>query len=166
MSAAEAMQAMSTALTARHAGQLIVSTGNLDARIRQWVKLESLRTGAPPAPAHASRSRPTNGTGDPTSPDDEIEQLVSRAWQSVLGIDEIGVDESFLDLGGHSLLAMQIVARLRSLYHVDITLRDFFEAPTIARLSSFIREKMIQDIESLTDEEVRQFIANETHAHD
>ena len=166
LTAGEAMHAMTTALALRHAGELIISTGNLDARVRQWVKLESLRTGKSPASAHASPLPRTNRKDELASPGDEIEQLVSHTWKGVLGIDDIGMNESFLDLGGHSLLAMQVVVRLRAQFRTEITLRDFFEAPTIAQLSSFIREKIIGDIEKLTDDEVRELIANETQAHD
>ena len=165
MTGEEAMQAMAMALTLKRGGQLIVSTGSLDARIRQWVKLESIRAAKTSPSGHAGAVRRANETGGPTASGDEIEQLVSQAWQGVLGIDQIGLHESFLDLGGHSLLAMQVVARLRSLYRLDISLRDFFEAPTIARQSAFIRDKLIRDIENLTDDEVRELIARETEAH-
>ena len=166
LTAEEAVRVLTAAPAFRHAGQLIVSTGNLDARIRQWVKLESLRTGRLPASAHASPSPRTSRKGESASPDDEIEQHVAQVWQSILGIDDIGVNETFLDLGGHSLLAMQAVARLRVQFRTDITLRDFFDAPSIAQLSSFIREKITRDIENLTDDQVRELIANETQAHD
>src|SRR5207249_4255050 len=134
--------------------------GSLDARVRQWVKLESLRTGKVSPSARARAVQRANGQSDPASPDNDIEQLVFHAWQSVLGIDEIGVEETFFDLGGHSLLAMQVVAKLRAAYRVDISLRDFFEAPTIAQLSSVIRDKIVQDIENMSDDEVRELISN------
>jgi acyl transferase domain-containing protein len=162
----EAMQVLETTLTVKRGGQIVVSTGSLDARIRQWIKLESLR-----APKPSTSGRPGSATGsreemEEVSSEDEVEQLVSRAWQSVLGIHRIGANETFFDLGGHSLLALQIVARIRAAYRVDITLRDFFEAPTIARSSALIRDKLIQDIADLTDDEVRELIANTSGQHE
>ena len=64
------------------------------------------------------------------------------------------------------MLALQIVARLRSVYHVELSLRDFFEAPTIAEFSALIQDKIIQDIENMSDDEVRQLMANEPLKHD
>ena len=91
---------------------------------------------------------------------------VAAIWSGIFGIEQIGIHERFTDLGGHSLMALQILTRLRTQCRVDITLRDFFEAPTIALLSAVVRDRMIQDLENLTDEEVRELIAKETQAHD
>ncbi len=156
----EAMQAMTMALTLKRGGQIVISTGSLDARVRQWVKLESVRARKASPLGNVAALRRTNEMDTADAPGDEIVQLVSQAWQSVLGIDPIGPDETFMDLGGHSLLAMQVVMKLRTQYRVEISLRDFFEAPTIARQSAFIREKLIQEIENLTDDEVRELIGN------
>ncbi len=162
MSGDGAMRAMEMALASGFTGQIIVSTGDLDARVRQWVKLESLRT--------ASRSTsPRNGetdTGGELSEGDEVEQFVAGAWRGVLGIERISATENFMELGGHSLLAMQIVARLRAAYRIDITLREFFEAPTIAQFSATIRDRLLADIENLTDEQVRELIAKEELGHE
>ncbi|MEO6787878.1 MAG: SDR family oxidoreductase [Chthoniobacteraceae bacterium] len=143
MTSDEAMHAMTMALAARHAGQLIVSTGKLDARIRQWVKLESLRSGKPPASGRASSAPGANGTSDAPSSANEFERFVANVWQSVLGIDDIGLDETFLDLGGHSLLMMQVVGRLRAQYRVELSLRDFLEASTIGGLAKLIGERLL-----------------------
>jgi NAD(P)-dependent dehydrogenase (short-subunit alcohol dehydrogenase family)/acyl carrier protein len=94
-------------------------------------------------------------------PSDEIETLVAGIWSKAFGLPQIGVHERFTDLGGHSLLALQIVTRTRSAYGVDIALRDFFESPTIAQFSTLIREKLILEIAGLTDDEVRELIAND-----
>ena len=42
MTAEEAITAMEVALSVNHTSQLIVSTGDLQARIRQWIKRESI----------------------------------------------------------------------------------------------------------------------------
>jgi len=76
-------------------------------------------------------------------------------------LERIGIHDNFADLGGHSLLAMQIVSRIRSLYQIAFTLRDFFEAPTIAQLSSVIQARVLAEIEGLTDEQVRRLISND-----
>jgi len=68
------------------------------------------------------------------------EEVLSSAWAEVLGIDRVGVYDNFFELGGHSLLATQICARIRELFSVRVSLRDFFAEPTIAALASAIEK--------------------------
>jgi acyl carrier protein len=96
----------------------------------------------------------------PDLPTNTVEAALTDIWCNVFGLDEIGIHEQFSDLGGHSLLAMQIVARVRSLYQVTFNLRDFFESPTIAQMSSLIHARILEDIEGLSDEQARQQISD------
>ncbi|MGW5177089.1 amino acid adenylation domain-containing protein [Streptomyces sp. NPDC004082] len=68
---------------------------------------------------------------DHTAPRDETEQLVAEVWADVLGLDRIGIDDSFFDLGGHSLLATMAVSRIAQRLGREIELRTVFENPTV-----------------------------------
>jgi len=57
---------------------------------------------------------------------------------------------------------MQIVSRIRSLYQIPFTLRDFFEGSTITQLSSLIQARILAEIEGLSDEQVRRLISNDS----
>ncbi|WP_431775079.1 type I polyketide synthase [Streptomyces cucumeris] len=100
------------------------------------------RTGAavpaPARPAAAPAGRSFNrrpGLSVPyTPPGTDREREVARVWEEVLGIDGIGVHDNFFDLGGESLLAMQLIARLRDLGGIDLSLQRIFDAPTVAEL--------------------------------
>jgi acyl transferase domain-containing protein/thioesterase domain-containing protein/acyl carrier protein len=142
MSAGEAVAAMETILPARQASQLIVSTGDLNARINQWVKLESLHggveaTGA--SPAIVPQRGASSAKYDP--PRNETERRVAQVWQNAFGIEHIGINDHFSDLGGHSLLAIKIVSELRSAFRIDLPIRALFETPTVAELSACIQSQ-------------------------
>nr|MDT0524254.1 condensation domain-containing protein [Streptomyces sp. DSM 41633] len=52
----------------------------------------------------------------------------------ILGLDRVGVDESFFDLGGDSLQAMRLVAALNRTLGTGLEERVLFDAPTVAQL--------------------------------
>jgi acyl transferase domain-containing protein/acyl carrier protein len=163
MSADEAAAVMEIALTARAAGQLVVSTGDLAARIDQWVKLESLNAGrraAAASPVQSTQDLRPGGLSAGDAPRDELERRVCRAWQDALGIDDIGINDDFSRLGGHSLIAIGIVAELRKAFQIDLPVRALFDAPTVAGLARGIRERMVAQIDALSEDDARQLLAS------
>jgi amino acid adenylation domain-containing protein len=69
-------------------------------------------------------------------PRTSVEVEVSRIWADALKIETVGINDNFFDLGGHSLLAINVIARLRKKFGVDLPVRTLFEAPTIAQLAA------------------------------
>lgn len=72
------------------------------------------------------------------APRSDTETKVAAIWRDGLRLDAIGVDQDFFELGGHSILAMQVVARLRAVFECEFSLREFFNAPTIAGVAARI----------------------------
>jgi acyl carrier protein len=70
-----------------------------------------------------------------------LEQKVARIWAETLGLEEVGVNDQFLDLGGHSLLATQIVSRVREAFQIDIPLQSILEAATVADMAALIGQR-------------------------
>ena len=69
----------------------------------------------------------------------------SRVTQLIRGLvdkRDIQRDDNFFIAGGHSMLAAQLLARIRESFQVSLSLRQLFESPTIASLSSFIETKL------------------------
>ena len=76
--------------------------------------------------------------GERAMPRGPVEQALVGLWAEVLGLDEVGVDESFFEIGGHSLLAMRLISRLRGAFGIELSVADLFEAPTPAQLAERI----------------------------
>ncbi len=68
------------------------------------------------------------------APSDAVEETLAGIYAQVLGLERVGVDESFFELGGDSILAMQVVARARAA-GVLCRPRDVFVEQTVARLA-------------------------------
>ncbi len=68
------------------------------------------------------------------APTDAVEEILADIYAQVLGLERVGVDESFFELGGDSILSMQVVARARAA-GVLCRPRDVFVEQTVARLA-------------------------------
>jgi acyl transferase domain-containing protein/acyl carrier protein len=118
--------------------QVVVSTGDLGARITQWTKPKPLHDQDAELERATLHPRP-EGANTCVSPRNKIERTIADIWSKVLGIDQVGIlDNFFTDFSGSSLLATQLVAQLRAVFQVDLPLRRFFEDPTVAGLAGFL----------------------------
>ncbi|MBD5633629.1 MAG: amino acid adenylation domain-containing protein, partial [Candidatus Eremiobacteraeota bacterium] len=70
------------------------------------------------------------------APRTAAEKELLAIFAGILRRDDVGVDDDFFELGGHSLLAMRLLDRVAVVSAQRITLRDFFETPTVAGLAA------------------------------
>jgi amino acid adenylation domain-containing protein len=76
------------------------------------------------------------------SPRTEVEQKLAEMWKELLKLKEVGMDQNFFELGGHSLLVLQVMARIRRMFEVELAVRAMFEEPTIAGLAREVEAAM------------------------
>ncbi|MCK5571382.1 MAG: non-ribosomal peptide synthetase, partial [Bacteroidetes bacterium] len=105
------------------------------------------------------------------APRNPVEQELADMWAQVLGVEKVGIHDNFFDLGGHSLLATQLVSRLRNAFHVEVPLKDLFDAPTVADIALIIAQdlagggdgeevaKMLSELEGLSDDEIQELLS-------
>ena len=74
-----------------------------------------------------------------TTPIEKNTGVILNIWKLMTGISEIGLDENFFELGGQSLLALQITTRIKEELNFTVSLKSFYENPTINKLSSIIK---------------------------
>jgi len=99
-----------------------------------------------PPPEKSGSDRP----GAFVEPRTETEKKLAALWAELLGRDQIGVYDNFFELGGHSLLATQVVSRVRDAFQVRLSLRSFFEKPTVAALAQFVSSATKENAEAAT----------------
>jgi amino acid adenylation domain-containing protein len=96
-----------------------------------------------PAPGRA-RPKLANPYVAPRTP---IEAEVCQIWTELLDLEQVGIEDPFLDLGGHSLLATRIVSRLRETFHIEVPLQTLLEAATVAEMALLIVQHQAQRLD-------------------
>jgi amino acid adenylation domain-containing protein len=104
------------------------------------------------------------------APRTRAEEIIAGIWSEVLSLDEVGVDDNFLDLGGHSLAATRVVSRVIEEFQIELPLEVVFQSPTVARMAGVITgyqakalgeerlDGLIAELESITDEGARDVL--------
>src|SRR6202023_2927304 len=67
-------------------------------------------------------------------PKTEVEEILCRIWEKVLGVARVGVRDNFFELGGDSILSIQVITQARD-EGIHLTPRQMFERQTISELA-------------------------------
>ncbi|MER0444073.1 non-ribosomal peptide synthetase [Streptomyces sp. Edi4] len=81
-----------------------------------------------------------SGAAEPLTP---LQGAVAEVWGRSLGCEVTRPDADFLDLGGHSLLALVVAEDLREELGVELSLADFFTAPTVAGHADLVERALL-----------------------
>ena len=104
------------------------------------------------------------------APRNPVEAKLARIWSEVLALEDVGVNDNFLDLGGHSLAAMRVVSQVLGRFQLEIPLTSLFAAPTVAQMAQVIEahrkkqitgedlDRLLTEVEAMQDEEAARLV--------
>ncbi len=129
---------------------------------------------------------PTNELSQPrtiVAPRTQVETTILNVWKTVLGRQDIGVEDNFFHLGGHSLLAMQVTSRLEVALGIELSVAALLEKPTVVALAQAVAQakprtegadpitpsmpadkagQLLSSIDDLSEEQVEELLAQVT----
>ncbi len=102
------------------------------------------------------------------APRNETEAALTEIWAEVLGLDRIGVEDSFFTLGGDSIRSVRVIALAKE-RGFELTVEHLFRSPTVAALAADLERAaapgvedeerelalLLADLDKLSDEEVQ-----------
>jgi amino acid adenylation domain-containing protein len=142
-----------------------------------WMFMEALplapngkvdRQGLPPP----SSTRPELDT-EFVAPRTPIESQLAQIWSDVLSIDQVGVNDNFLELGGHSLAATRVVSQVLKQFRIEVPLQLLIQSPTVAEMAAVITKHqakklgeqdlncILAELESLSEGDAKKLLASQ-----
>jgi NRPS condensation-like uncharacterized protein/acyl carrier protein len=86
-----------------------------------------------------------------------LEKKLVEIWQAFFGIQPIGIRDDFFELGGDSLKAMIIIGRISKELNVRISVKEFFQRPTIMEVAEYLERSMNILCEAVPPVEQREY---------
>jgi amino acid adenylation domain-containing protein len=114
-------------LQLRQLPQVVVSTTSLQKRLANWIRQEQTQSGAEAAGVQAAEEL----TGSTT------EALIAL-WEAFFGKTDLEASDDFFEIGGDSLKALTMIGRIHKAFHVEVSVKDFFEKPVLSVLAEHI----------------------------
>ncbi|MBE9028855.1 hypothetical protein IQ266_03650 [filamentous cyanobacterium LEGE 11480] len=78
---------------------------------------------------------PTDTQANYVAPQNTLESQLTTIWETVLGVQPIGVHDNFFSLGGNSLMAVSLFNQIESVFQTQLPLVSLFQASTVAELA-------------------------------
>jgi amino acid adenylation domain-containing protein len=104
-------------------------------------KLDRRALPVPPPPAASAAPEAARlaalAAGPVPGPAAEIILRLAAAWHDLLGLAP-GPADDFFELGGDSLLATRLIARIRCLFGIAVSVRDIYDNPCLSELAEAI----------------------------
>ena len=90
------------------------------------------------------------------APANPTEEILTTIYAQVLGVQRVGVDDSFFDVGGNSLTAMRLVATINTRLDAHLSVRTLFDAPSVRGLSRQLDARASMVVDQADDVEAEQ----------
>ncbi|HHP7244180.1 MAG TPA: amino acid adenylation domain-containing protein [Elainellaceae cyanobacterium] len=74
------------------------------------------------------------------APKTSIERKIASAWQEILQLEGVSVNDNFFNLGGHSLLLVEMQLILNKELNQNLEIVHLFQYPTIKLLANYITQ--------------------------
>ena len=133
----EGIDALRQVLQSGSRPQVIVTSLDLDGLVAETDAIASMQTKI----SSSKFSRPELDS-EFIAPRDDVERTLVSIWEELLGVDQVGVKDSFFDLGGHSLVAVRLFAKIKQTFDVDYPISVLFEAPTVETCATLIKREI------------------------
>lgn len=75
------------------------------------------------------------------APRNHIEKQLTKIWQQLLGLEQIGIEDNFFALGGNSLMAVRLFTEIEKTYAKHLPLSILLQKPTIAELAQIFEQQ-------------------------
>jgi len=86
----------------------------------------------------APEATPVGGNHPYIAPRNSAEKDIAQVWSTVLGIEQLGVNENFFDLGGNSLMLLQVHSQICRSLCPDLPFVLLMQYPTISSLAAYL----------------------------
>ena len=57
----------------------------------------------------------------------DLEQTLTHWWQEILGVQNVEPDQDFFSLGGDPVLGLQLLAKIKGQYDIDLGIPALFD---------------------------------------
>ncbi len=76
--------------------------------------------------------------------DNNIEEVLKEMWSKMLSInlEDISIDDNFIECGGHSILAIKLIKDINEKYNINLSMIDFLKEPNIKNLEEIINKQI------------------------
>jgi amino acid adenylation domain-containing protein/non-ribosomal peptide synthase protein (TIGR01720 family) len=71
------------------------------------------------------------------APRTPVEEILATIWTQILGLEQVGIYDNFLEVGGDSILSIQVIAKAKQA-GLQLTPQQIFDHPTIAELAQVV----------------------------
>ena len=137
---AEGREALRRILALSPVEQIVVSTGDLQARIAQWIQ-QPTRSEADGHDGATATLHPRPKLQNAyVAPSGELERQIAEIWQKALGFEQIGIHDNFFELGGDSFIAIQVVTQLKKTLNMDIPAVKLYQSLTVHALAEVLAQ--------------------------